>query len=134
MEGRAVMAGSRAVQARVRLAKRLKEQQAALAAAARCQDGVDSAVARAEELAAQGASLVAVAEKALAASITQLVGVMGSAALAAAVLDIDERVVRKALAAKPAGRAAVARNGVRPDGGAAGPIAGPRPPDEAQAS
>ena len=96
-------AGSRAVQARVRLAKRLKEQQAAATAAARCQDGVDAARARAQELAAQGASVVSAAEKELETSIAQLVELMGSAALAAAVLDIDVAVARRAIAAKSAG-------------------------------
>ena len=124
-------AGSRAVQARVRLAKRLKEQQAAVAAAARCQDAVDAARARAEELAAQGASVVAAAQKALAASIAQLVEVMGSAAVAAAVLDIDETAVRKAVAAKPAGPAVERASSA---GGVPGPKAGPRPVGETRAS
>jgi hypothetical protein len=97
------MAGSRAVQARVRLAKRLKEQQAALAATGRCQDAVDRARVRQAVLVAQGATLVGDAEKVLAASIVELVAVMGSAELAAAVLDIEEAVVRRAVAAKPAG-------------------------------
>jgi hypothetical protein len=80
----------------------LQQQQTALSAAARCQDGVDAARVRANELAAQGASLVSAAEKALAASIAKLVEVMGSAASAAAMLDIDVTAVRKALRTKPA--------------------------------
>lgn len=96
------MAGTRAVAARVRLAKRLQQQQTALSAAARCQDCVDAARVRANELAAQGASLVSAAEKALAASIAKLVEVMGSAASAAAMLDIDVTAVRKALRTKSA--------------------------------
>jgi hypothetical protein len=84
----------------MRLAKRLRQQQAALSAAARCQDGVDSARIRAEELSTQGASLIAAAEKALAAAMRQLVEVMGSTGLAAAVLDLDETAVRKAMAAQ----------------------------------
>ena len=96
------MAGTRAVAARVRLAKRLQQQQTALSAAARCQDAVDAARVKAQELAAQGASLVTAAEKALAASIAKLVEVMGSAASAAAVLDIDVTSVRKAMTTKPA--------------------------------
>jgi hypothetical protein len=96
------MAGTRAVAARVRLAKRLQQQQTALSAAARCQDAVDSARVRAQELAVQGASLVTAAEKALGASIAKLVEVMGSAASAAAVLDIEVTAVRKAMTTKPA--------------------------------
>lgn len=96
------MAGTRAVAARVRLAKRSLQQQSALSAAARCQDSVDAARVKAHEMAVQGASLVTAAEKALADSIAKLVEVMGSAALAAAVLDIDVTAVRKALNAKSA--------------------------------
>jgi len=129
MTGAVMAAGSRSVQARVRLAKRLKEQQAAVAAAARCQDAVDAARAKAEELAAQGASVVAAAQHALAASLAQLVELMGSVAVAAAVLDIDETAVRKAVAAKPAGPVAVERAG-----GVPGPKAGPRPVGEMRAS
>jgi len=134
-------AGSRAVQARMRLAKRLKEQQAAVSAAARCQDGVDAALARAEELAAQGASVVSAAEKELETSIAQLVEVMGSAALAAAVLDIEVPVVRRAIAAKSAGPtggprslAARAGNAARVDVADGGPKAGSSPISAARLS
>jgi uncharacterized protein HemX len=92
------MPGSRVVAARARLSERLNQQRAALAAAARCQDGVDVARARADELTAQGAWLVSEAEHALAAAVRQLAAVMGSVELAAALLDVDEAVVRKAIA------------------------------------
>jgi hypothetical protein len=92
------MPGSRVVAARARLAERLNQQRAALAAAARCQDGVDVARAKAEELAAQGALLVSEADQALAAAVRQLAAVTGSVELAAALLDVDEAVVRKAIA------------------------------------
>jgi hypothetical protein len=86
----------------VRLAKRLQQQQTALTAAARCQDAVDAARVKAHELAVQGASVVTAAEKSLGASIAKLVEVMGSAASAAAVLDIDVTAVRKAIRTMPA--------------------------------
>lgn len=92
------MPGSRVVAARARLAERLGQQRAVLAAAARCQDGVDVARAKAEELTAHGAWLVSEAEQALAAAVRQLAAVMGSVELAAALLDVDEAVVRKAMA------------------------------------
>lgn len=97
------MAGSRAVEARLRFARRVKEQHASLVAAARCQDAADRARARQAVLVAQGASLVCEAEKVLASSIVELVAAMGSPELAAAVLDVEEAVVRRAVAAKPAG-------------------------------
>ena len=97
------MAGSRAVEARMRFVRRVREQQASVVAAARCQDAVDRARARQAVLIAQGASLVGEAEKVLAASIVELVASMGSPELAAAVLDIEEAVVRRAVAARPAG-------------------------------
>lgn len=95
------------VAVRARLSERLKEQQkqqqVALAAAVRCQHGLDAAWCKADELAAQGARLVSDAEQALAEAIGHLVRAMGSVELAAAVLDLEETAVRKAMAIKPAG-------------------------------
>ena len=104
------MPGSRVVAARARLAQRLKQQQAALATAVRCQDAVDAARVKADELAAQGARRVGETERALAKAIAHMVQVMGSVELVAAVLDVDGALVRKAVAAK--------RTGGRPDRGA----------------
>lgn len=110
------MAGSRAVEARLRLARWAKEQHAFVAAAARCQDAVDTARARQAVLVAQGASMVAEAEKVLAASIVELVAAMGSPKVAAAVLDIEEAAVRRAVAATPA-RATIGPRSVSPRAG-----------------
>ena len=96
------MAGSRVVAARARLSRQWKEQQAALAAAVRAQEAVESARARARDLVAQGEILVAGAQDALTAAIAKLAGVMGSPELAAGVLDIDVAAARKATAAKTA--------------------------------
>lgn len=103
------MAVSRVVQARTRLRERRIEQQKALTAASRSADAVEAAQARRRELAEQGARLVADAEAAHNIAVVALVKAMGSVELAASVLDVDETVVRKAVARKasirrPAGK------------------------------
>ena len=77
------MAGSRVVAARARLSRQWKEQQAALAAAVRAQEAVESARARARDLVAQGETLVVGAQDGLTAAIAKLATVMGSPEMAA---------------------------------------------------
>ena len=116
------MAGSRAVAARARLSRQWKEQQAALAAAVRAQEAVESARARARDLVAQGETLVVGAQDGLTAAIAKLATVMGSPEMAAGVLDIDVAVARKAAVAKTASAV-----GSRPAAGHAPAVRAARP-------
>lgn len=104
-----MVAVSRVVQARARLRERRKQQQVALVAVLRCADGVEAARARQRELVKHGSRLVADAEGAQAGAVVVLAHAMGSVELAAAVLDVDVAVVRKAVAADAATRRTASR-------------------------
>jgi hypothetical protein len=123
------MAGSRTVQARVRLRERLIAQEAALSAASRLAAGVEAAMSRQRALVEQGERLVEQAESDYLAAVAELSQAMGSPQLAASVLDVKPAVVRKAVAHRTSLRAttgekAPGRRGVR----------GPLVPDAAGAS
>jgi hypothetical protein len=124
------VAVSQVVQARARLRERLQQQEAALAAALRCADAVEAARAKQRESVEQYARLVAKAEQAHATAVAALAKSMGSADMAAGVLNLDVAVVRKAVGANATTHKRARR--AKPTGNSpADPNPQPRPADEA---